>query len=177
MGNPISIVAAALSIDHLIHVIRGQKVMLDSDLASLYGVPTKALIQAVHRNRDRFPKDFLFRCTERELVLLRSQFVTSKDGRGGRRYLPYMFTEQGVAMLSGVLRSKRAVQVNIEIMRVFVRLRRMLGSHALLARKLRDLEAKIGEHDENIAAIFEAIRQLMLPPKENHDKRIGFRLD
>ena len=116
-------------IERKIYLIKGKKVMLDSDLASLYGVETKVLIQSVKRQEERFPEDFMFQLTESEAQFLRSQFVTSKIGRGGRRYLPYIFTENGVAMLSSVLRSKRAVQVNIQIMRTFTRLREMIRSH------------------------------------------------
>jgi hypothetical protein len=124
-------------IERSILLIRGHKVMLDADLAELYGVETRALLQAVSRNQKRFPEDFMFQMSKEEYELLRSQIVISKKGRGGRRYLPYVFTEQGVAMLSSVLRSERAVQVNVEIMRAFVRLRRMLASNEELARKAR----------------------------------------
>lgn len=125
-----------------IFVIRSQKVMLDADLATLYGVETKALVQAVKRNLERFPEDFMFQMTKEEFFNLRSQFVTSGTS-GGRRYLPYAFTEQSVAMLSTVLRSKRAIQVNIAIMRVFVELRGILSAHKQLAHKLAHLERKI----------------------------------
>jgi ORF6N domain-containing protein len=144
--------------------------MLDVDLAQLYGVTTKALIQAVKRNRERFPSDFMFQLTASELRNLRSQFVTSSSW-GGRRTRPYAFTEQGIAMLSGVLRSVRAVKVNVEIMRAFVRLRRALDSHADLAKKLDALESK---YDSQFAVVFEAIRELMVPPARSA-KRIGFR--
>jgi hypothetical protein len=158
-------------IERVIHVIRGQKVMLDFDLASLYEVETKVLNQAVRRNIERFPGDFMFILTEAEVVRLRSQFVTTKKGgRGGRRTAPYAFTEQGVAMLSSVLRSPRAVQVNIEIMRAFVRLRQMLQSNADLARKLAALEKK---YDAQFRVVFDAIRELMAPPPR--PRRIGFR--
>ncbi|MCX5868689.1 MAG: ORF6N domain-containing protein [Proteobacteria bacterium] len=161
--------------DHIgskILLIRGQKVMLDSDLAFLYGVETKVLIQAVKRNIGRFPPDFLFQLSKGESESLRSQFVTSKPpaGRGGRRYLPYAFTEQGVAMLSSVLKSPRAIMVNVEIMRAFVRLRRILASNRELARKLDALERK---YDRQFAVVFEAIRQLMSPPVPRC-RRIGF---
>ena len=165
-------------IEKKIFLIRGQKVMLDVDLAELYGVPTKAFNQAVNRNRVRFPEDFMFKLAPDDLKILRfqfgtsnlrSQFVTSRWG--GRRYLPYAFTEQGIAMLSGVLNSPRAVQVNIEIMRAFVRLRRILASHAELARKLDELE---GKYDRQFAVVFEAIRQLMAPPPAHRRRRIGF---
>ena len=156
-------------IQRAILLIRGGKVMLDADLASLYGVETKALIQAVKRNLSRFPADFMFQLTPEEFDGLRSQIVTSK-GRGGRRSSPYAFTEQGVAMLSSVLKSRRAVQVNVEIMRTFVRLRGMLAAHADLARKLDALEKR---YDAQFKAVFDAIRQLMAPPHAKR-KRIGF---
>jgi hypothetical protein len=159
-------------IEKAIFIIRGQKVMFDADLATLYGVPTRSLIQAVRRNEERFPSDFMFRLNQEEFDSLRSQIVISK-GRGGRRYIPYVFTEQGVAMLSSVLHSQQAILVNIAIMRVFVRLREMMATHKELAGKLRELEGRIQEHDEQIVAIFEAIRQLMTP-SEAPRKRIGF---
>jgi hypothetical protein len=161
-----------VSVERAIHLIRGERVLLDSDLARLYEVATKALIQAVQRNRSRFPSDFMFQLTPGELALLRSQTVTSNTSprRGGRRYRPYAFTEQGVAMLSSVLRSATAICVNIEIMRAFVRLRRLLNGHADLARKLEALERK---YDGQFAAVFEAIRRLMDPTQEPH-RRIGF---
>ena len=157
-------------IEKKILLIRGHKVMLDSDLAELYGVPTKVLLQAVKRNLERFPDDFMFQLSEIESLNLRSQFVTSSWG--GRRYAPYAFSEQGVAMLSAVLRSKRAVQVNIEIMRTFVRLRHILASHKELARKLEALEKK---YDSRFKIVFEAISQLMAVP-EPKEKKIGFRI-
>ncbi|MEK6712088.1 MAG: ORF6N domain-containing protein [Nitrospinota bacterium] len=157
-------------IEGAILLIRGEKVMLDADLAFLYGVETKVLVQAIKRNRSRFPADFMFQLTPEEFDGLRSQIVTSK-GRGGRRSSPYAFTEQGVAMLSSVLKSRRAVQVNVEIMRTFVRLRQMLASHADLARKLNALEKR---YDAQFMAVFDAIRQLMVPPEPKR-KRIGFR--
>jgi hypothetical protein len=154
-----------------IFLVRGQKVMLDADLAELYRVPTKSLNLAVKRNADRFPEDFTFQLIDDEVAGLRFHFETSKRGRGGRRYLPYAFTEQGVAMLSSVLRSSRAVQVNITIMRTFVRLREMLLSNADLARKLADLENK---YDAQFKVVFDAIRELMLPPVPPKP-RIGFK--
>jgi hypothetical protein len=160
----------AAAIEGAIRLIRGEKVILDADLAALYGVATRVLVQAVKRNMERFPADFMFQLTKEEFAVLRSQAVTSRTW-GGRRYPPYAFTEQGVAMLSGVLSSPRAVLVNIEIMRAFVRLRQMLASHAKLAKKLAELEAK---YDGQFAIVFEAIKQLMAPP-EPPRKRIGFR--
>jgi hypothetical protein len=166
--------ASLASLDRLILLVRGHRVMLDSDLASLYGVETKTLNQAVRRNTDRFPSDFMFRLEFREVPILRSQIVTSSSW-GGPRWRPYAFTEQGVAMLSSVLRSERAVQVNIEIMRAFVRLRRLLLENADLARKLAALEKK---YDGQFRVVFEAIRELMEPAGEPEPgRRIGFGSD
>ena len=150
--------------------LRGQKVMLSHDLGALYGVETKMLIQAVKRNAERFPEDFIFQLTKQEVANLKSQFVTSSWG-GARRALPYAFTEQGVAMLSSVLRSARAVQVNIEIMRTFVRLRQLLTSNVELARKLAALESK---YDAQFKMVFDAIRELMKPPEPGKKRPIGF---
>lgn len=149
--------------------IRGQKVMLSSDLAELYAVAPKALVQAVKRNRERFPDDFMFQLTRAEYANLKSQFVTSSWG-GARRAAPYAFTEQGVAMLSSVLRSPRAVQVNIAIMRAFVKLREILATHRELARRLEEMESK---YDAQFKVVFDAIRELMMPP-EKPRHRIGF---
>ncbi|MBN1918699.1 MAG: ORF6N domain-containing protein [Verrucomicrobia bacterium] len=158
-------------IERAILVLRGHRVMLDADLAAMYDVATRELVQAVKRNIDRFPADFMFQLTPEEFDLLRSQSVISKpSGRGGRRVAPYAFTEQGVAMLSSVLRSPRAVHVNIEIMRAFVRLRQMLQQNADLALKLADLEKK---YDAQFKVVFDAIRQLMTPPAKPK-RRIGF---
>ena len=152
-------------------LLRGEKVLLDSDLARLYGVTTSNLNKAVSRNRDRFPADFMFRLTREEVRNLRFQFGISSWG--GRRALPYVFTEQGVAMLSSVLRSTRAVQVNIAIMRAFVKLRETLETNRKLARKFTELQKHVGQHDAEIAAIIEAIRQLMAPPQKRR-REIGF---
>jgi hypothetical protein len=156
-------------IERSILLIRGQKVMLSADLAELYQVEPRVLVQAVKRNMARFPQDFMFQLTEEEYSNLKSQFVISSWG-GVRRARPYAFTEQGVAMLSSILRSKRAIQVNIEIMRAFVRLRRILASHADLARKLDSLEKK---YDTQFKVVFDAIRELMKPP-ETKKRPIGF---
>jgi hypothetical protein len=156
-------------IEQAILVIRGHRVMLSSDLAELYGVQAKALVQAVKRNIERFPDDFTFQLTRDEHRILKSQFVTSSWG-GARRAPPYAFTEQGVAMFSSVLRSKRAAQVNVEIMRTFVRLRRILAENAGLARRLDDLEKK---YDVQFKVVFDAIRKLMQPPAPPR-RRIGF---
>ena len=156
-------------LDHAILLIRGLHVLLDADLAALYGVETRVLVQAVRRNAERFPPDFMFQLAREEFAALRSQSVIS-SGRGGRRYPPYAFTEQGVAMLSSVLNSPRAIHVNIEIMRAFVRLRRMLASNADLARRLDELEQR---YDEHLRVVFDAIRQLMTPPDPPR-RRLGF---
>jgi hypothetical protein len=157
-------------VENSIYLLRGYRVMLDSDLAALYQVEVKALNQAVKRNAERFPEDFMFQLSATEEKSLRSQIVTSKPGRGGRRTAPHAFTEQGVAMLSSVLRSARAVQVNIEIMRAFVRLRRMLQANTELSRKLAALEKR---YDAQFRVVFDAIRKLMAPPAIPK-KRIGF---
>jgi hypothetical protein len=158
-------------LETFIFVIRGHRVMLSSHLADLYGVENRVLVQAVKRNMDRFPTDFMFQLTDGEFASLRSQIVISN--RGGTRYAPYAFTEQGVAMLSGVLRSPRAVAVNVEIMRAFVRLRQLLIGNAELARKLDELEKQT---DERFKIVFDAIRQLMTPPAAKQ-RRIGIRGD
>ena len=157
-------------IERSILLIRGNKVLLDSSLAELYGVETRALVQAVRRNRDRFPDDFMLQLTREEFDDLKSQSVISSSTWGGRRYPPYAFTEQGVAMLSSVLRSQRSVQVNIEIMRAFIRLRQMLASHEELSRRLDELEQK---YDEHFRVVFDAIHQLMSPPAPPR-RRLGF---
>jgi hypothetical protein len=157
---------------HSIYLLRGQKVMLSQDLAVLYGVPVKALNQAVKRHAARFPADFVFQLNAKESANLKSQSVTSSWG-GARRARPYAFTEQGVAMLSSVLNSPRAIKVNIAIMRAFVTLRETLENNRELARKFSDLEKRIGRHDEEIEAIIDAIRRLMAPP-EKPRREIGF---
>ena len=166
-------VLAIEQVESIILLVRGQKVILDRDLAQLYGVTTGNLNKAVKRNIDRFPNDFMFQLTPEEYKSLRFQFGIFKKGRHAK-YLPYAFTEQGVAMLSSVLKSKRAIEVNVAIMRAFVKLRETLATHKELSRKLSDLERKLGDPDEQIQAIFEAIRQLMLPPDEKGKKKIGF---
>ena len=147
--------------------------MIDSDLADLYQVLTKNLNLAVRRNLDRFPEDFMFQLTAEEAESLRLQIATSNEGRGGRRYLPYAFTEQGVAMLSSVLNSKRAIQVNIAIMRAFVKLREILATHKDVAHKLEEIERTQKEHGANINAIWKAIQRLIEPP-EKPKRTIGF---
>ncbi len=160
-------------IESRILLIRGHKVMLDSDLAELYGVTTKRLNEQVKRNRQRFPADFMFQLTSDEATNLRSRIATSKQGRGGRRYRPYAFTEHGAIMVASVLNSHRAIEVSIYVVRAFVKLREMLRTHKELARKLAELEKRIEGHDEEIIVLFEAIRQLMESP-EKTTKRIGF---
>ena len=153
-----------------IYLIRGQNVMLDRDLAELYGVKTKALKQAVRRNIDRFPGDFMFELTNSEFKNWRSQFVTSNSDKMGLRYRPMVFTEQGVAMLSSVLRSKTAIQVNVQIMRAFTRLRRLLETHKELKKKLEEMEKK---YDENFQIVFEALKQL-IEADEKPKRKIGY---
>jgi len=163
-----------------IYLIRGQKVLLDSDLAELYGVTSKVLNQAVKRNINRFPQDFMFQLTEVEHAgwnSLRSQFVTLKGGRGAhRKYPPYVFTEQGIAMLSSVLNSERAVQVNIAIMRAFVQMRELAASNRELAHRIDELEKKHARHDQQFVAVFDAIRQ-MITPEEKPGRKIGYGRD
>lgn len=171
--KPANALEVADQVAHQILLLRGQRVLLSPDLAAIYGVEHRVLIQAVKRNRERFPADFMFQLTPDEAADLKSQFVISSAGWGGRRHPPYAFTEQGVAMLSSVLRSPRAVAVNVEIMRAFVRLRQLLGSHADLARKLAELERT---YDAKFRVVFDAIRQLMEPvPAAEGRRSMGFR--
>ena len=178
-----------------IYMVRGLKVMLDEDLAELYQITTKRLNEQVKRNFDRFPSDFMFQLTEHELLNLRSQIATSSLAafksevesefatdmnskiRGGRRYLPFAFSEHGVLMLSSVLSSKIAVQVNIRIMRVYVRLREVLSAHQELSAKIDALESKVEKNNADVTLIFQALRQLMEPPEVKERKRIGFKQD
>jgi hypothetical protein len=162
-------------IERRIYLIRGRKVMLDADLAALYGVSTARLNQQVRRNIERFPSDFMFALTVAEHRNLMLQIATSNKGRGGRRKLPLVFTEQGVAMLSSVLNSQQSIQVNIAIMRAFVRIRQLFASNKDLARRLQELEKRHDQHDENFKAVFAAIRELMEPPIKPRPQ-IGFRL-
>lgn len=164
------------TVQERIFTIRGQRVMLDNDLAELYEIATGHLKRAVQRNRDRFPEDFMFQLNKEEFASLRCQFGISRFSHGGSRYLPYAFTQEGVAMLSGVLRSPKAVQVNIAIMRAFVQLRQLVTQTKELASKLDKLEQKVGKHDEEIQVLFKVIKELMAPPSEKPKKRIGFSL-
>ena len=173
----------------LVRYLRHEKVILDSDLAELYGVTTGRLNEAVNRNLERFPADFMFQLTENEMEILISQIAISRfaesnlifqfgrsSSHGGRRHLPYVFTEQGVAMLSSVLRSPRAVEVNIAIMRTFVQLRRLMDSNALLAEKIDALEQKYAEHDQHFLIVFDAIKQL-ITADDTPKRQIGFHTD
>lgn len=169
-----TIVTTAEQIERSIHVIRGQRVMLDSDLAELYGVLTKRLNEQVARNPERFPGDFAFQLTELEVANLKSQIATSSLGHGGRRKLPWVFTEHGVAMLSSVLRSPTAARVNIEIIRAFVRLRRLLATPGELVSQLTKLAETVQLHDDQIKVITDVLRKMMEPPPEKPKGRIGF---
>jgi hypothetical protein len=161
-------------IEQAITIVRGQRVLLDADLARLYGVTTAALNQAVRRNARRFPDDFAFRLTQQEFTALISQIVISKAGRGGRQKPPWVFTEHGVAMLSSVLRSPTAARVNIEIMRAFVRLRRLLATPGELVEQIKKLGETVQMHDDKIQAIVQVLRQMMEKPPEPPKGRIGF---
>jgi hypothetical protein len=166
-------------IEKRIFVVRGRRVMLDEDLADLYGVETKRLVEQVKRNLMRFPEDFMLQLSKEEAAALRSQIATSNRGRGGRRYAPYVFTEQGVAMLSSVLRSKRAIAVNIEIMRTFVELRRVAGSFTALQEQLealeREMAGRLDKHDKQLEQIFKSLHQLIVPPQRSK-RPVGFRI-
>jgi ORF6N domain len=160
-------------IENRILMIRGHKVVLDADLADLYGVPTKRLNEQVKRNAERFPEDFVFQLTEEEAESLRSQIATSNGSRGGRRYRPYAFTEHGAIMAANVLNSASAIRMSVYVVRAFVRLREILASNRMLAEKFAELERKVAGHDGHIQSLFEAIRQLMRPPT-TPGRRIGF---
>jgi phage regulator Rha-like protein len=164
------------SIESQIHLVRGQKVLLDADLAALYGVEVRALNQAVKRNENRFPPDFVFQLTAEENLVLKSQTVTSKSSRGGRRYAPYAFTEHGAIMAASVLNSQRAVEMSIFVVRAFLRLREMLATHKALAAKLAELEQRLETTDSKVVEIVKAIRMLTTPP-EKPVRQIGFRPD
>lgn len=174
-GSPTDLLPIPVAvIERRIYLIRGQKVMLDSDLAGLYEVPTKRLNEAVKRNAKRFPTDFMFQLTAEEAESLRSQIATSNIGRGGRRYLPYAFTELGVAMLSSVLNSERAVQMNILVMRAFVGLRELLATHKDLARKMEELERRQRDQAVEIGAVYNLVKRLVKRAREPRHRPIGF---
>ncbi len=175
-GGIMSQVISVVGVEQKIFYIRGQKVMLDRDLSVLYGVKSIALRQQVKRNQDRFPDDFMFQLTHEEAKALVSQnVIPSQSSLGG--YLPYAFAEQGIAMLSSVLKSKRAIHVNIAIMRAFVKIREILATHKELADRLNELERRMGRKDQEVIALFEAIRKLMAPPPEKRKRPIGFVVD
>ena len=170
-----SLAVSVQIVERKIYLIRGHKVMIDDDLAELYGVPTRELNQQVQRNRKRFPEDFMFQLSKEEAEALRSQFVISKPGRGGRRYLPYAFTEPGVAMLSSVLNSEHAIEVNITIMRAFIKLRQMLESNEELNRKFATVIRKLSTHDKYFRVVFDELRKLTEEPSRPR-KAIGFKV-
>lgn len=173
--KPAPLVPAPLVLESRIRVVRGVRVMLDSDVAELYGVPTKRLNEQVDRNQDRFPEDFAFQLTTHEVTDLISQNAIPTAGRGGRRTLPWAFTEHGVAMLSGVLRSPQAVKVNIEIIRAFIRLRRLLATPGELVSQLQRLAESVQIHDDQLRVITDVLRQMMTPPPPAPSTRkIGF---
>ncbi|HEX5105665.1 MAG TPA: ORF6N domain-containing protein [Pirellulaceae bacterium] len=174
MAKSSAIVVDQRELERKIFIVRGQRVMLDSDLAKLYAVPTKRLNEQVQRNADRFPEDFAYQLTAQEFTDLKSQIATSSVGHGGKRKLPWVFTEHGVAMLSSVLRSPRAVQVNIAIMRAFVRMRRLIGTPGELVTQLNELAKTVQLHDDQIAAIADVLRKLMEPPSTPPKRKIGF---
>ncbi len=161
-------------IESLINVIRGHRVMLDSDLAELYGVETKRLNERVRRNIDRFPRDFMFQLVPQEVAGLKSQIATSRLGHGGRRKRPRVFTEHGAIMLASVLNSQRAVETSVFVVRAFVRMREMLAHHKEVVSKIEQIERKVARHDKEIQTLFDAIKQLIIPP-ELKKKRIGFK--
>jgi hypothetical protein len=178
---------SAFSLERRIYLIRGNSVMLDFDLADLYQVPTKRLNEAVKRNLDRFPEDFMFQLTSEEVEVLRSQIATSNEGRGGRRHLPYVFTEHGVAMLSAVLNSQRAVQMSILIVRAFVKLREVLASHKAIARRMEQLDRAQKDHSTLLSILIQDIESIgihvdeelnkLKEPRRQRKPRIGFKVD
>jgi hypothetical protein len=161
------------TVEKAIHLVRGQRVMLDSDLAKIYGVSTMRLNEQLRRNSKRFPSDFAFQLTRKEFTALISQFAISKKGRGGRRTLPWVFTEHGAIMLASVLNSDVAIEASVRVVRAFVRLREIISANAELAAKFAQLERRLDSHDEAIAQLFAAIRQLLAPPPEKK-REIGF---
>lgn len=160
-------------IESKIYYIRGQKVMLDSDLAKLYNVETKRINESIKRNMERFPKNFMFQLTDEEHDVLRSQIATSKEGKGGRRYNPYVFTEYGIVMLSSVLNSKRAIAVNIQVVNTFVKLNKMIATSEELKRKIEEIELK---YDKQFTVVFQALKELILLPDKKQEQ-IGFKVD
>src|SRR6266481_6783103 len=173
LGSRMSSTRKIDNVEGAIYLIRGQRVMLDSDLAAIYGVTTKRLNEQLRRNRKRFPQDFAFQLTTEEFRNLRSQFATSK-GRGGRRYFPWVFTEHGAIMLASVLNSDIAVQASVRVVRAFVRLREMVAANAQLAAKLEELERRLDSHDEAIIELFAALKQLLEPSEPTKRREMGF---
>jgi hypothetical protein len=173
-GRPLNV--ATDEITRRIRILRGQKVVLDGDLASLYGVETRVLVQAVKRNLERFPSDFMFQPANQELAALRSQSVISKarPGRGGRRYAPYAFTEHGALMAATILNALRAIEMSLYVVRAFVRLRELVTANRALATKLDELEHRLDDHDQAIIELVQAIRQLAAPPPTGPKRKIGF---
>ena len=165
---------APTRIESLIYTIRGLRVMLDSDLAAIFEVSVKRLNEQVRRNSERFPNDFAFQLTGKELESMMSQIVTSKKGRGGRRYLPWVFTEHGALMIASILNSPVAIDASVRVVRAFVLMREQLAAHKDLAQKLSELESRVSGHDESIQNLFEAIRQLIEPPLPENRRQIGF---
>ena len=161
-------------VQSLVLTLRGKRVLLDADLAKLYGVPTKVFNQTIQRNAERFPADFLFQLTEEEFELLRSQFVTSKAGRGGRRYLPYVFTEHGAIMAATLLRSERAIRMSVFVIRAFVSMRAELMTGATILKRLDEIDRTLLEHDDALRTIWHELQPLLLPPPEPPKRRIGF---
>jgi hypothetical protein len=174
MGKVKSLILSDELVSSKIYFIRDQKVLLDIDLAELYQVETGRLNEQVKRNTDRFPEDFMFQLTNQEFESLRSQFAISKKGRGGRRYAPFAFTEHGVLMLSSVLNSERAIQVNIQIMRIYAKLRGMIMAHKDVLLQLEKLENRLDKHDEGFQIVFRHLRELLNPPSEPR-RKIGFK--
>ena len=175
VSGPPPPVVTPIPVEQVIRAVRGHKVILDEDLAAIYGVSTKRLNEQVKRNTERFPEDFVFQLSAEERDALKSQSATSKKGRGGRRYLPYAFTEHGAIMAASVLSSRRAIEASVYVVRAFVRMRGMLAANRDLAARLTELERRVGRHGESIRQLVAAIRGLMEPPEEPPKERIGFR--
>ena len=164
----------ASDVQSLVLTLRGKRVLLDADLAKLYGVPTKVFNQTIQRNAERFPADFLFQLTEEEFELLRSQIVTSKAGRGGRRYLPYVFTEHGAIMAATLLRSERAIRMSVFVIRAFVQMREAIAANTTILKRLAEIDRTLLEHDAALCTIWRELQPLLLPPPEPPKRRIGF---
>ena len=164
-------------IESVIHLVPSQRVIMDADLAKLYGVTTKRLNEQVKRNLDRFPQDFMFQLTLPEINNLKSQIATSKQGRGGRRYKPYAFTEHGAMMATNILNSPKAIEMSVFVIRAFVKMREVLGVTRVLEKRLAEIEKKLLLHDSSLRDLYERIRPLLLPPPEAPKRKIGFRAE